>query len=465
LSGKISITRRVTLLFVAASSAVLLALGFVVATAVDRHFEQQDVEHLEGKLALARDTLTTLKSPGDLTFVVQLLDASLAGDLDSEMLIVGFNGSVLFATGRIQFPLDQVFDSAKKRPLQPLVWRIGKQNYRVMTAVLPTGISPESRMVIAVATSITPHEAFMRSFLYTLWLFVASAAVLTGVLGWAAARRGLAPLRTMRQQAQVVTAQQLGNRLQVDSMPVELAELAQSFNDMLARLEDAFKRLSDFSSDIAHELRTPVTNLMTQTQVALSKNRDVEEYRDILASNADELDHMSRMISDMLLLAKAENGLVVPNRKIVHLATEARTLFDYYEAVAEEKGLQFALQGDATVSADQLMLRRALANLLSNAIRHATANSILRVHLSHDAKAVWISVENTGETIAPEHLERIFDRFFRVDRSRQHNSEGNGLGLAITKSIVLAHGGTIHASSISDTTRFTIWLPHQRNDT
>jgi two-component system heavy metal sensor histidine kinase CusS len=299
----------------------------------------------------------------------------------------------------------------------------------------------------------------MRSFLQTLWLFVAGAAALTGLLGWAAARRGLAPLRAMREQAQVVTAQQLSHRLPVESAPLELAELAQSLNDMLARLEEAFHRLSDFSSDIAHELRTPVSNLMTQTQVVLSRARSADEYHSILESNAEEFERMARMISDMLLLAKADNGLVVPNRETFSLAAEVRALFDYYDAVAEEKGLQLTLEGDGEVSADRLMLRRALGNLLSNAVRHSAPGTSVRVHISTSPDSISIGMENTGDTIPKEYLERVFDRFFRVDPSRQRSSEGTGLGLAITRSIVMAHGGTISVASIDGLTTFRITLP------
>ena len=256
-----------------------------------------------------------------------------------------------------------------------------------------------------------------------------------------------------------ITAQQLSYRLAVQSVPLELAELAQSLNDMLARLEEAFRRLSDFSSDIAHELRTPVSNLMTQTQVALSRSRSADEYRSILESNAEEFERMARMISDMLLLAKAENGLVVPTRETVHLAAEVQALFDFYEALADEKGLQLSLEGDGSISADRLMLRRALGNLLSNAVRHAAVNSKLRVTVTSGPDAVSIAVENTGDGIAPENLGRIFDRFFRVDPSRQRSSEGTGLGLAITRSIVLAHGGAISAKSTGALTTFTIQLP------
>jgi two-component system heavy metal sensor histidine kinase CusS len=268
----------------------------------------------------------------------------------------------------------------------------------------------------------------------------------------------LAPLRTLREQTQEVTAQQLSHRLSVESVPIELAELAQSLNEMLARLEVAFLRLSDFSSDIAHELRTPVSNLMTQTQVALSRARDADAYRSILESNAEEFERMARMISDMLLLAKADNGLVVPNQERVDVASEVRALFDYYDALAEEKGLRLTLEGAGTIMADRLMLRRALGNLLSNAVRHSTPNSMVRVLVSTVADQVCICMENRGDTIAPEHWERIFDRFFRVDISRQRSSEGTGLGLAITKSIVTAHGGTITASSVDNVTKFTITL-------
>jgi len=459
LSASTSITRRLTLLFVVASSAVLLALGLVVASSVEKHFEQQDMELLLGKMALTRDTLAQLKSPGDLELIVQLLDTSLAGDHGLEMIIVGSNRAVIFATPNATFSLNQVINSAAQHANQAQIWSLRQQNYRAIAAELPTGISPDSKVFVAVASTLVHHEAFMRSFLLTLWLFIAGAAALTGLLGWAAARRGLAPLRAMREHTQVVTAQQLGRRLPVESVPVELAELAQSLNEMLERLEDAFRRLSDFSSDIAHELRTPVTNLMTQTQVALSKVRTADEYRDILASNAEEFEHMTRMISDMLLLAKAENGLVVPTRENVNLADEVRVLFDYYDAVAAEKGLHLTLAGDTQVSVDRLMLRRALGNLLSNAVRHSSADSTLCVRIRQQAKEVCIAMENSGETIPAEFLERVFDRFFRVDPSRQRSSEGTGLGLAITKSIVLAHGGTISVTSVAGITTFTIKLP------
>jgi two-component system heavy metal sensor histidine kinase CusS len=459
LGGKTSITRRLTLLFVTASSVVLLALGFVIASTVEKHFEALDMEALTDKMELLRNALVLLKSQDDLKPLAQQLDHSLAGHHGLEVMVIDKNKTVLFATSNAHFDPGLMLASATQRPQQPILWTLGQQTYRAIAAELPSGSSARSSVIVAVATDIAHHQTYMSSFLHTLWLFVAGAAALTGLLGWAAARRGLAPLRAMREQTHAVTAQQLSQRLPVESVPVELAELAQSLNEMLARLEEAFRRLSDFSSDIAHELRTPVTNLMTQTQVALSRTRSAEEYHSILESNAEEFERMARMISDMLLLAKAENDLVVPTREKVNLADEVRVLFDYYEAVAEEKGLHLTAEGHGEVTADRLMLRRALGNLLSNAVRHSTVGSTIRVNISSNQGMISIGMENTGDTIPAEYLDRVFDRFFRVDPSRQRNSQGTGLGLAITKSIVLAHGGRITVASSEAVTAFTVTLP------
>ena len=457
--GRASITRRLTLLFISASSAVLLALGLVIASSVEKHFEEQDMAVLTGKMELARHTLEQLKSLNDLERITQLLDNSLIGHHGLEVIVLDANHEVLFATQSANFPIELVVDRAARSPNQPITWTLGDQNYRGIAAELPIGMGDHAKAVVAVATDIMHHQAFMRVFQQTLWLFVIGAAAVTGVFGWAAARRGLAPLHAMREQAKVVTAQQLSHRLPVDSAPLELAELAQSLNEMLARLEDAFQRLSDFSSDIAHELRTPVSNLMTQTQVALSHSRSADEYRSILESNAEEFDHMARMISDMLLLAKAGNGLAVPSGEAIQLAQEVRALFDYYEAVADAKGLHLTLEGDGEVSADRHMLRRALGNLLSNAVRHSAVNATISVRISKSLDAVSLCMENTGDPIAPEYLKRIFDRFFRIDPSRQRSSEGTGLGLAIAETIISAHGGTISATSTGGVTQFIVMLP------
>jgi two-component system heavy metal sensor histidine kinase CusS len=450
-------------MFVVAASSVLLVLGLIVANSVEQHFEDLDMEVLAGKMELTRQALQSVKSQDGLTEFTHQLARSLVGHNGLEVMVIDPDESVIFATNHAGFDPTQVMVRATQKPDQPVLWPLDTRIYRVLVAHLPTAQRNQSgqapQVFVAVATDIGHHQAFMHSFLQTLWLFVAGAALLTGVLGWAAVRRGLAPLRAMRTQAQGVTAQQLSQRLAVQTIPRELAELAQSLNDMLARLQEAFQRLSDFSSDIAHELRTPVSNLLTQTQVTLSRARSAEDYQRILESNAEEFERMARMISDMLLLAKADNGLVLPQREPLNLAAEIRALFDYFEVLADEKNLTLCLTGEAKVHADRLMFRRAVGNLLSNAVRHADLASTVIVDLKTTDDGVQISVSNHGDRIAPEHLERVFDRFFRVDPARQRSSEGTGLGLAITRSIALAHGGSIQAASTQGGTTFSIHLP------
>jgi two-component system heavy metal sensor histidine kinase CusS len=341
-----------------------------------------------------------------------------------------------------------------------VIWEHDGQAYRGIAAGALTGVAGQPAATVVVAVNIEHHRMFMDAFKKRLWLAIAASIALTALLGWIAARRGLAPVREMAHVAQGISANRLGDRLPPESVPTELVDLATAFNDMLARLEGSFRRLSDFSSDLAHELRTPISNLMTQTQVAVSKSRSADQYREVLYSNLEEYERVARMIADMLFLAKADNGLIVPNSEMVDLATEVRELFGFYEAFAEEHGVSLVLAGGGAVRGDRLMIRRALGNLLSNAIWHTPRDQSVKVLIEQRSPGeTRMSVENPGEDIAPEHLPRLFDRFYRVDRSRQKASEGAGLGLAITKSIVEAHKGTIRIFSSNGSTRFAITFP------
>lgn len=298
----------------------------------------------------------------------------------------------------------------------------------------------------------------MDTFQVTLWWFVGIAALLMGFLGWIAASHGLAPLKKIQQGATAISASRLDQRLSVSEFPSELADLGNTINGMLSRLEDSFRKLSDFSADIAHELRTPVSNLMTQTQVALSKPRTAEEYHEILASNSEELERMSRMISDMLFLAKVDRGLIAPRADAIVLEREFDELFGFYEAPAEEKAIRLELIGTTTIRGDRLMLRRAFSNLLSNAIRHVQQGQTVSVLLRNQTEGgTCIEIANPGD-IPAEHLNRLFDRFYRVDPSRHGASDGAGLGLAITESIIHMHGGTIRVHSGDHKVVFRICL-------
>jgi len=312
---------------------------------------------------------------------------------------------------------------------------------------------------VAVALNIQHHIVFMDKFRSVLALAIALAALATAGLGWMATRWGLSPLRQVTHMVAGISAERLADRLPATGLPTELKPLATAFNAMLARLDDSFRRLSEFSSDIAHELRTPISNLMTQTQVALSSARNKDEYKDVLYSSLEEYERMAQMVGDMLYLAQADYGLLRPGLDKVDLANETQDLFDYFEAWAEERGVSLAQTGAASVPGDRLMLRRALSNLISNAIRHTPPGHTVQVSLAGHGDTVTVAVENPGTDIPSEHLPRLFDRFYRVDPSRQRKGAGAGLGLAIVKSIVDAHRGSITVTSSDQRTRFQLTFP------
>ena len=456
--SSVSLTLRLTALFATVSTVVLLVLGYVIGGTVERHFVEQDMEVLKGKLDLTRRALERVKSEADLVAIPQHLDDSLVGHQSLAVVVVAPDGALLFATSGAEFP-----DALLARPvsadgLNPHVWRTARNTpMRGISARVPTGIAGAGPAVVGVATDISHHEHYMAGFRLTLWSFVVLAALFTGFLGWLAVRRGLAPLLAMKRKAESINAQRLNARLAVEAVPVELADLAITLNAMLARLEESFRRLSDFSSDLAHEFRTPISNLMTQTQVTLSRPRLAEEYSEVLGSNIEEYERLSRMIADMLFIAKADEGQIVPTQEPLNLGVLIAELVEFHRLVADEKGVVVTSEGEGVIRGDPLMVRRAISNLLSNAIRHTPPGGRVTATIRClDAGSVAIDITNTGETIAAEHVPRLFDRFYRADSSRTGEGAHSGLGLAIVKSIVEAHGGSVSVDSADRVTSFKL---------
>lgn len=455
-----SITLRLTALFATVSTVVLLVLGYLIGSTVEQHFVEQDVDVLKGKLDLTRHALAKVRSEAELIHIPQQLDDSLIGHQGLAVVVVAPGSELLFATSGAEFPAELLTRPVGEELPRPHVWRTARNTpMRGISARVPTGIAGAAPVVVGVATDISHHEQYMDGFRITLWSFVAVAALLSGVLGWLAVRGGLAPLKAMRQKAESITAQRLHARLAVDAVPVELADLAATLNDMLARLEESFRRLSDFSSDLAHEFRTPISNLMTQTQVTLSRPRTPDEYREVLGSNIEEYERLSRMVADMLFIAKADEGQIVPTRERLELAPLVGALVEFHRLAAEEKDVSIVSEGEGTILGDPLMIRRAVGNLLSNAIRHTPPGGRVSVSVGRSREGqVGIDVANTGETIHAEHLPRLFDRFYRADPSRSGEGSHSGLGLAIVKSIAEAHGGSVTVVSADGSTCFSLRL-------
>lgn len=453
-----SLTARISLLFAGAVIAVLLVTGVMLTRAVDTHFRQADLDELEGKLDLIGHLLARAANPGALDELPRQLDDALVGHPGLAVAVKDPAGNIWFATSGADFPHTLLREPGKD-PDVLQEWSQGGAHYRGLVRGVRAGNGEIHN--VALALDMRDHEAFTVGFRRMLMLAMVLAAAAMAGLGWIATRRGLSPLRRIAETAAGISAERLGARLPDKDVPAELQAPVASFNAMLARLDESFRRLSDFSSDIAHELRTPISNLMTQTQVVLSRARDQDIYRETLHSSLEEYERMARMVDDMLFLAKADNRLIVPRREVINMEEEIERLLEFHEAQASDRNVQLDREGSARISGDRLMLQRAVSNLLSNAIRHTPAGGTVRVILSSAADAAIVTVENPGPPIPPEHLAHVFDRFYRVDPARRGGAdEHHGLGLAITQSIVEAHCGRVSAISTEGITRFALRIPH-----
>jgi two-component system, OmpR family, heavy metal sensor histidine kinase CusS len=451
----LSLTARLTLFFTLLSAAILLGLGAIFLVASERHFIVLDDIVLQDKQRLVGELLD--KSTSEEEAQLRLKEA-LGHHHGLYVLLRDVRGQVFFQSDDFNLPGAGALPEPGNTP-KSLHWTSRGRRYHGLAQWGETHLGSSTRILILVAIDTEHHTHFMAQLQNTLALYAVLATLVSGLAGWFAAHQGMAPLRAMKSRASVVSGQQLNPRMQVEAVPVEMADLANELNRMLDRLQQDFQRLSDFSSDLAHELRTPISNLLTQTQVALSNRRDAETYRDILASNAEEFQRLARMVSDMLFLAKTERGIQLPSKELFSAAQEVQALLDFYEAVADEKNVRMSLHGGGHILGDRLMFRRAVSNLLSNALRHTKMAGEVRIEIKDTENSIQVTVENTGDDIDPKIMPRLFDRFYRADPSRsQPDAEGAGLGLAITRAIVEAHGGKIEVSSAQGRTRFTLWF-------
>jgi two-component system heavy metal sensor histidine kinase CusS len=317
------------------------------------------------------------------------------------------------------------------------------------------------REVRLTAAHIMGKEvAMLDAFRERIYLAVGLAFLLTALLGYVLLRRGLRPLRKMAAHAANITPERLDSRMDSADTPVELQQLSDAYNAMLDRLANGYQRLTQFSADLAHEIRTPVGSLMGHCQVALRQSRSQDEYQALLVSNLEELERISRIVESILFLARADEAQSVIERQPLCLHDELQRIAAYFEGLAEERMMTLHTTGNGTVQADPLLLRRALSNLVANAIRYADEGSeiLMRVVVANDG---WrIDVENQGPVLSNETLRKLFDRFYRGDASRHQSSNSNGLGLAIVAAIMQLHGGEMSVEQPElGTIRFSLFFP------
>jgi len=317
---------------------------------------------------------------------------------------------------------------------------------RWVSALAEVGNHKDTVEIIA-AYVMTQESRMMRVYLWRVIAAVALTVLLTAVLGFFVLRRDLMPLTRMSRRAAEITPTNLSTRLREEDAPAELRQLAGALNAMLDRLENGYEHLSQFSADLAHEIRTPVNILMGQTQVTLGQRRNIDEYEQLLESNLEELARLSRIIENILFLAHADHAGLVVERSSIDLSAELQRIADYFEGVAAERDMRFTVNvtASAVCHANLIMLRRAVSNLVVNAVRYGEAGSTITIEAAAvhvNAGAVVITVANRGAAMSRQQMERMFDRFYRGDKSRSEYTESNGLGLAIVKAIMNLHNGS-----------------------
>ncbi len=370
-------------------------------------------------------------------FYIQLLDSS--------------NMPLMITPGMAeQLDLAQLSAATGRHP-ERTVRMTGKDGraFRVISATAPVGGRPGQLDKLQIAVDISEEEELLARYRAWFWAILIATFILFPLVGYRIARQGIRPVEEMATTARHISFTNLRERIHPEGYPFELAALAGTFNEMLDRLEESFERISRFSADIAHDLRTPVNNIRGEAEVALVRARTASEYREVVESCLEEAVRLSDLIGDLLFLARAESPLSNLRREPVNVGELLARVRDYYEGSAADAMVTLTVNESAPAVAelDRALLQRAIGNLVSNAVAHTPPGGEVAICATTTATMIRIEVSDTGIGIPAEALPRIFDRFFRVDSSRSHNSGGTGLGLAIVKSIAQLHGGNVEISS------------------
>jgi two-component system heavy metal sensor histidine kinase CusS len=328
-----------------------------------------------------------------------------------------------------------------QRPATEIYHARNRKTFALVTAVADLG---GQRLTLQLAQDRTHDERFATRYAALLAAMLASVVITCAGVAVLVTRRSLRPLKHLAESIERIGATHLDERVPVGGWPDELQPLAIGFNKMLGRLEDSFTRLSQFSADLAHELRTPIAILRGEAEGALTKPRSAEEYREVIESSMEEMQRLSAMIDNLLFLARAETiGLL--DRKPFDGREAIEKVREFYEALAQEQGVELSSEGEGQVFAEPVLFRRALINLITNALRFTPSGGRVTVSLQHRNGASEVAVADTGCGISSQHVPNVFDRFFRGDAPR--SAQGTGLGLSIVKSIMQIHDGSVSMQS------------------
>ncbi len=461
----LSLAGKLAILYAITSFAVLLLASGLLYWSLLNHLQQEHQKLLTTKIIRLRQYFACSSELNQT--LRELIDAehhhsqithssSIHPGVPHHIYVQIFDADhrFLLESKRIErLPKDISFPKADREDMAAIAVSRARLDQRAYLLASAWAIAEENgvkhKLLIQAYLELAEDENLLVDFQKTLAAVLFFGVLASAFTGFWVTRRGLRPLRQVTETIEKITVQQLNERLDPSLWPSEIALLAKAFDAMLMRLDQSFDRLSQFSADLAHELRTPVNNLMGEAEVILSKTRSPEEYRLVLESNMEECRRIARMIDELLFLARAEDPKTEIKRQWLNLDNEFQTLKDYFEFIAADKSVDLVFKADhIRLYADSRLLRRVLSNLISNALRYTPEKGIIQVLAAIEAdNAITIEVQDNGAGIDAALLPQIFDRFFRADKSRHNENQGSGLGLAIVKSIMELHGGSVTMDS------------------
>ncbi|MCS3407953.1 heavy metal sensor histidine kinase [Serratia sp. AKBS12] len=445
----LSLTLRSAMLFALAAALVVSAAGSYLYGAMRQEMVYRSDVQIIGRVEYFRHLLSQRFPLERLTANTGLFENMLGNEQDVLIFrLQGKNALINVNPGRLNLPA--VTPTPPGQPQMRSAVQAGATPQGVPLRVVSALVKLEDGALLQITAAhvMANEQKMLARYLWRIVAAVVAAFLSIALLGYWVMRRELRPLWRMAAQAAAISPQTLSTRLSEQGAPQELQQLIRSFNAMLDRLNAGYQRLTQFSADLAHEIRTPIGALMGQCQVALYQPRSTEEYETLLSTNMEELERISRMVENILFLARASEAQSVLNYRQLDVARELQRVADYFEGLAEERGMTLVCDGEGQVQADAMLFQRALSNLVANAVRYGDEQSqiVLRAVAQHDALVV--RVINQGPPIAAEHLEKLFDRFYRADAAR--SSQASGLGLSIVRAIMTLHGGEVQAACYAE---------------
>ena len=456
-----SLTVRLALLFALLSLLVLGTVGIGLYRGLETQLELRD----DAALVTRVDQIRTLLQDANTMDLIRdkpRLFENMLGNREA-LLVLRFVGQaplIEVNPGQVAIPDLPSVASDARLTLATVRHTVDAKGIPfIAVAANAQTMEPNRTLQVIAGRLMSERTHLLANYRDRIVLLVAAGALLAALAAFAVVRIGLAPLRQLARQTDSIGIANLSARLASAGVPRELSPLVDAFNAMLDRLAAGFAQMSQLSADMAHDLRTPIANLLGQTEVALGQKRSADQYQALLASNFEEFQRLSRMMDNMLFLARSEQPEATIECMLLDVSEEFVRMADYFEGLAADRNLGFALDGHGTVLADPILLRRALANLVANAVQYADPGSTILLASLESAGNMTLSVENEGEAIPASQLPRLFDRFYRADAARRGSAQSSGLGLSIVRTIMTLHGGHGSVESKDGKTRFSLVFP------